>query len=200
MVDLLFYTFSFAMLLSGLFVITARNPVHAVLFLILAFFNCAGIFVLIGAEFIAMTLIIVYVGAVAVLFLFVVMMMNINLATLRQGFLKYLPLGILLGALLFGEIYLALMESADQMPIRSNITSVVDSNTVALGKVLYTDYFLPFQLAGIILLIAMIGAIILTLTHSTKVRRQDIYKQVARTREESIRIVNVNPGQGVHDL
>lgn len=198
MVELVFYFFAVLMIWSGFMVISLRNPVHSVLFLIFAFFNAAGLFILLGAEFIAMTLIIVYVGAVAVLFLFVVMMLNINIAEMRQGFLKNLPLGIALGLLMFIQIYYALSISNDvflskeQVAVVSNVT-----NTVALGKILYTQYFLIFQTSGIILLVAMIGAIVLTLTHSKNVRRQTIEKQILRTREESVTLVSVRSGEGI---
>lgn len=199
MVELVFYFFAFLMIFSGLMVISLKNPVHSVLFLIFAFFNAAGLFILLGAEFIAMTLVIVYVGAVAVLFLFVVMMLNINIAEMRQGFLKNLPLGVALGALMFIQINYALSlsesifaERVSAGKIDSNIT-----NTEALGKILYTDYFLIFQASGIILLVAMIGAIVLTLTHSKDVRRQSIEKQISRRREDSVALMTVRSGEGI---
>lgn len=199
MVELVFYFFAFLMVFAGLMVISLKNPVHSVLFLIFAFFNAAGLFILLGAEFIAMTLVIVYVGAVAVLFLFVVMMLNINVAEMRQGFLKNLPLGIALGALMFIQINYALSLSEGVFAERvaagevdSNIT-----NTVALGRILYTEYFLIFQASGIILLVAMIGAIVLTLTHSKDVRRQSIEKQISRKREDSVTLMTVRSREGI---
>lgn len=197
MVELVFYVFALFTILSGLMVISLRNPVHAVLFLIFCFFNAAGLFILLGAEFIAMTLVIVYVGAVAVLFLFVVMMLNINVAEIRQGFLKNLPLGIALGALMFIQIYYALNLSRDSFTINEKVVTNHVTNTEALGLILYTDYFLIFQLSGIILLVAMIGAIVLTLTHSKNVRRQNIQKQILRTRDESVMLVDVKVGEGI---
>jgi NADH-quinone oxidoreductase subunit J len=197
---ILFYMFSALVVGSALMVISAKNPVHSVLFLIFAFFNAAGLFVLLGAEYIAMTLIIVYVGAVAVLFLFVVMMLDINFAELRQGFLKYLPMGAATAGLVFVELLLVIFASlyapaklvAARHPIVANVT-----NTKALGGILYTYYLYPFQMAGIILLIAMIGAIVLTHRHRPGVRRQKIAKQVTRSREESMTIVKVESGQGI---
>jgi NADH-quinone oxidoreductase subunit J len=199
MIDLIFYSFAFFTVLSGLMVITLKNPVHAVLFLIFAFFNAAGLFILIGAEFIAMTLIIVYVGAVAVLFLFVVMMLNIDITEVRQGFLKYLPLGLGLGFLIFIQITYALQLSKEALPeLVAPSKNQYLTNTEALGHIIYTKYFLIFQGAGIVLLIAMVGAIVLTLTHSTNVRRQSIHQQVSRTREQSVMLVDVKSGEGVN--
>lgn len=199
MIDLIFYSFAFFTVLAGIMVISLKNPVHAVLFLIFAFFNAAGLFILIGAEFIAMTLIIVYVGAVAVLFLFVIMMLNIDIAEVRQGFLKYLPLGLGLGFLIFIQIYYSLSISQESLPelIRPSVNEDT-TNTEALGRLIYTKYFLIFQGAGIVLLIAMIGAIVLTLTHSHNVKRQNIHKQVSRTREQSVMLVDVKSGEGVN--
>jgi NADH-quinone oxidoreductase subunit J len=195
---LVFYLFAAAVIFSGLMVISSKNPVHSVLFLILAFFNAAGLFVLLGAEYIAMTLVIVYVGAVAVLFLFVVMMLNVNFEELREGFLRYLPIGALVASTLLGELVLvfflslkfptALAPAAQPLPAASN--------TQAIGNVLYTWYLYPFQMAGIILLIAMIGAIVLTLRHRPGVRRQNISKQLARKRQDSVELVKMQPGQG----
>ncbi len=197
---LLFYMFSGLVVGSALMVISAKNPVHSVLFLIFAFFNAAGLFVLLGAEYIAMTLVIVYVGAVAVLFLFVVMMLDINFAELRQGFLKYLPMGALTGGLIFVEfllVFYASLSSPLKAQAARHAVSTDVTNTHAIGNVLYTWYAYPFQMAGIILLIAMIGAIVLTHRQRPGVRRQKIAKQVNRTREESVRIVKVKPGQGI---
>ncbi|MFO0388421.1 MAG: NADH-quinone oxidoreductase subunit J [Alphaproteobacteria bacterium] len=197
---LAFYLFSVMTVVSGLMVITSKNSVHSVFFLILAFFNAAALFVLIGAEYIAMTLVIVYVGAVAVLFLFVVMMLDVNFAELRQGFQKYLPIGLLTASILLFELLIVLYMSlnspqtvaAARNPVSSEIT-----NTHAIGHVMYTDYFLPFQMAGIVLLIAMIGAITLTLRKRPGVRRQNISEQVNRKRTDSIAIVQVNSGEGI---
>lgn len=196
MSTLVFYLFAFLMVAGGLMVISSRNPVHSVLYLIFCFFNASGLFLMLGAEFIAMALVIVYVGAVAVLFLFVVMMMNIKIAEVKQGFLKTLPLGVFLGALIFAQIYYALTISTDSLPLASEATSEL-TNTVQLGSVLYTDYFLIFQLAGMILFVAMVGAIVLTLTHSKKVRRQNIGKQIARTKEQTLSLVDAEFGAGV---
>ena len=199
---LVFYLFSAVTVFSAGMVISSKNPVHSVFFLILAFFNSAGLFVLIGAEYIAMTLVIVYVGAVAVLFLFVVMMLDINFAELRQGFLSYLPLGALVAGVVFVELVLAfsisLASPGALSPARHAIARPHDvTNTESIGNVLYTYYLYPFQMAGVILLIAMIGAIVLTLRHRPGVRRQDISKQLSRTREESIQIVRVESGRGI---
>ena len=192
---LFFYIFATITCLAGLMVITARNPVHSVLFLILAFFNAAGLFILLGAEFLAMLLVVVYVGAVAVLFLFVVMMLDINYSELREGFQKYMPLGLGVAALLLAEILLTLFSQAE---LRSTTTATSDThNTLELGRVLYTDYIYLFQLAGLILLVAMIGAITLTLRKRPGVRRQVITTQNNRTREESVAVVQVKSGEGV---
>ncbi|MBT5574540.1 MAG: NADH-quinone oxidoreductase subunit J [Alphaproteobacteria bacterium] len=193
--SLFFYLFASITCLSGLMVISSRNPVHSVLFLILAFFNAAGLFVLLGAEFLAMLLVVVYVGAVAVLFLFVVMMLDINYAELRDGFQRYLPLGLGVGGLLLIEILFVFFNS-ENMPQTAPVLNEV-SNTRALGLVLYTDYIYLFQLAGLILLVAMIGAITLTLRKRENVRRQSISKQNERSREESIEIVSVTSGSGI---
>jgi NADH-quinone oxidoreductase subunit J len=197
-----FYAFAAVTVAAGVMVISARNPVHSVLFLILAFFNAAGLFVLMGAEFIAMILVIVYVGAVAVLFLFVVMMLDINFVELRQGFLQYLPIGALVGLVLMAELVLILgswvvapdaaSRAASPTPAAAEVT-----NTNAIGQVLYTDYVYLFQAAGLILLVAMIGAIVLTLRSREGVKRQRISTQVARTREESVEVRHVEPGSGV---
>ncbi len=197
---LVFYIFSGVVLFSAVMVIASKNSVHSVLFLILAFFNCAGLFVLIGAEFIAMLLVIVYVGAVAVLFLFVVMMLNVNFEELREGFQKYLSLGLSVATIIFAElvmvIYLTLSNppkiAAAQFPALPNQT-----NTQNIGNILYTYYIYPFQLAGLILLVAMIGAIVLTLRSRPGVRKQKIAAQLARTKEQSVEIVKVEIGKGV---
>lgn len=195
-IDLLFYSFSFLLLLSATLVITLNNPVHSVLSLIFAFFNAAGLFILIGAEYLAMTLVIVYVGAVAVLFLFVVMMLNINIVRLKYEIAKFLPLGLIIAALFVYEIY-ALMTKDLGIENKNGGTESVITNTEILGRAIYTDYFYVFQSAGIILLVAMIGAIMLTLTHSQNVRRQDIMRQVTRTKANSIKLVKVASKKGV---
>ena len=189
---LFFYMFAAVMLGAGLMVVVSRNPVYSVLFLILAFFNAAGLFVLIGAEFIAMLLVVVYVGAVAVLFLFVVMMLDINFAEMRAGFQKYLPIGLVVGGILVFELLAAMYGDAFSgatLPEASKI-----SNTRALGNVLYTKYMYLFQVAGLILLVAMIGAISLTMRRRTGVRRQVIAEQNMRRREDSVEIVDVPVG------
>ena len=197
-----FYAFAAVTIAAAVMVISARNPVHSVLFLILAFFNAAGLFVLMGAEFIAMILVIVYVGAVAVLFLFVVMMLDINFVELRQGFLQYLPIGGLVGLVLLAELVLVLgswviaPDTASRMSAPVPATAEI-TNTHAIGRVLYTDYIYLFQAAGLILLIAMIGAIVLTLRSRNGVKRQNISSQVSRTREESVEIRHIEPGSGV---
>ena len=199
---LFFDLFATVLVASAVMVIASRNPVHAVLFLILAFFNAAGLFLLIGAEFLAMILVVVYVGAVAVLFLFVVMMLDVDFAELKQGFLQYLPFGALIAAIFFLELALvvgswqlapdalALRKAAVQMPVEA-------MNARALGRVLYTETFYFFQAAGLILLVAMIGAIVLTLRDRVGVRRQDVTAQNARTKAEAMVVVSVPSGQGV---
>lgn len=200
--DLVFYLFASITVASGVLVISARNPVHSVLWLILAFFSAAGLFVLMGAEFLAMLLVVVYVGAVAVLFLFVVMMLDINFTELRHGMLQHLPLGGLIGFILLGELLtLALAwnfgddvakNAAAPTPAVENLT-----NTEALGQLLYTDYIFIFQTAGLILLVAMIGAIVLTLRDRPGVRRQNIGAQVGRRPEDAYALVDVESGKGV---
>lgn len=200
--SIMFYVFATILVGSGVAVISAKNPVHSVFFLILAFFNAAGLFVLLGAEYLAMTLVIVYVGAVAVLFLFVVMMLNINFEKFRAGFIRYLPMGVFFAAFLFIELGALLYQSlltpapvaAAAMPIPS-LDQV--TNARAIGQVLYTHYLLLFQMAGFILLVAMIGAIVLTLRHRPGVRRQKIADQNARTKAQSVEIIKVTSGQGV---
>ncbi len=179
-------------------VIGVRNPVHSVLFLILAFFNAAGLFLLIGAEYLAMTLVIVYVGAVAVLFLFVVMMLDVNFAELKQGFLRYLPVGATVAILFFTELMIACIASIEYPTARAMPTPFASGlpNTQAIGNVLYTDFIYPFQVSGLILLVAMIGAIVLTHRTRPGVRRQKIASQVARKRSDAIEIVKVQSGQG----
>jgi NADH-quinone oxidoreductase subunit J len=199
---LAFWLFAIVLIASGGMVVTARNPVHSVLFLILAFFNAAGLFVLLGAEFLAMILVVVYVGAVAVLFLFVVMMLDINFVKLREGFLRYLPIGTLIGLVLLAELVLvfgAWITAPDVASAISAPTPAISrvTNTAALGSLLYTRYVYVFQAAGIILLIAMIGAIVLTLRARQDVRRQRISLQQGRLRSDTIELVKMPPGQGV---
>ncbi|GIK96073.1 MAG: NADH:ubiquinone oxidoreductase subunit J [Alphaproteobacteria bacterium] len=199
---LAFYMFAAVTVASGVMVISSRNPVHSVLFLILAFFNSAGLFLLAGAEFLAMILVVVYVGAVAVLFMFVVMMLDINFVELRQGFLQYLPIGALIGLVLLVELVLvfgAWVISPEAPATARNPIPPMDqvTNTEALGRVLYTDYFYLFQAAGIILLVAMIGAIVLTLRQREGVRRQSIAAQVARRPQDAIEVRKVPTGSGV---
>ncbi len=197
-----FYLFATITVASGFMVIASRNPVQSVLFLILAFVNAAGLFLLMGAEFLAMILVIVYVGAVAVLFLFVVMMLDVDFAALRQGFLQYLPVGGLIGVIFLLELVLVVGAYAvDPALVRSPGVPIpapdVMTNTEALGQVLYTRYFYFFQAAGLILLVAMIGAIVLTLRERVGVRRQDISRQNARTIDTAIEVRKVPFRQGV---
>ncbi len=199
---LFFYLFAGVCIASAVMVIAAKNPVHSVLFLILAFVNAAGLFVMMGAEFLAMILVVVYVGAVAVLFLFVVMMLDVDFAELKQGALQYLPVGLLIGGIFLAELLLVAGTWAIGPGIPQAITSPIPPiakvpNTEAIGLVLYTRYVYFFEAAGLILLVAMIGAIVLTLRHKTRVRRQDIASQVARTPAMSIEIRQVRPGEGL---
>lgn len=198
---LFFYMFASLAIIAGIMVVAAKNPVHAVLFLILAFFNVTGLFLLLGAEFLALTLLIVYVGAVAVLFLFVVMMLDVDFAELKSGFLSYLPVGMLVGVVLLGEIILAagawvlnpaLKDLENKTLINPNLT-----NTESFGRVLYTEHLYYFEAAGLLLLIAMVGAIVLTLHQREGVRRQNIAAQVGRKRKDSIEIKKVETGQGI---
>ncbi len=199
---LAFYLFATITIASGVMVIAARNPVHSVLFLILAFFNAAGLFVLMGAEFLAFILVIVYVGAVAVLFLFVVMMLDINFAALRQGFLQYLPVGALVGIILLVELifitgaWVVAPEAGSLLAAKAPALTQT-TNTEALGRLIYTQYVYLFQASGLVLLVAMIGAIVLTLRSRPGVRRQKISDQVARTREASVEVKDVPVGKGV---
>ena len=197
----LFYIFAAMAVASGVMVVALRNPVQSVLFLIVAFFNVAALFLLIGAEFLAMILVIVYVGAVAVLFLFVVMMLNIDFLQLRSGFVRYLPIGTLLGLILLAELVLvigswAMTPSLPSQALVVTTGGVSLTNTRALGDILYTRYLLAFQAAGLILLVAMIGAIVLTLRHRADVRRQSVPAQLARTRAETVSVVKVPLGTG----
>jgi NADH-quinone oxidoreductase subunit J len=200
---LIFYLFAGICVASAVMVIVSRNPVHSVLFLILAFFNAAGLFVLLGAEFLAMILVVVYVGAVAVLFLFVVMMLDINFVELRQGFLTYLPVGALIGAILLVELLMVvggwqvsgLAGGLSMAPTPEAAAGT--TNTHALGRVIYTDYIYLFQAAGMVLLVAMIGAIVLTLRAREGVRKQTIADQIGRRREATVEVVSVRSGQGI---
>lgn len=194
-----FYLFAIVAVVSGVLVIFARNPVHSVLWLILAFFSAAGLFVLLGAEFVAMLLVIVYVGAVAVLFLFVVMMLDVDFVELRQGFLQYLPVGMLIGLVFLAELVLVLgswtFGEGVTGAVMANTSDV--SNTVQIGRVLYTEYVLFFQMAGLVLLVAMIGAIVLTLRHRVNVKRQSIAAQNMRNKAAAIDLVKVPSGKGL---
>ena len=197
---LFFYLFAAVCIASAVMVIAAKNPVHSVLYLILAFVNAAGLFMLMGAEFLAMILIVVYVGAVLVLFLFVVMMLDVDFAELRQGFLQYLPIGVLVGVVFLAELLLVVgawvigpgLPQAISSPIPGNLT-----NTEALGRVLYTQYVYYFQASGVVLLVAMIGAIVLTLRHKPNIKRQNISDQVARTKATAMDVRQVKSGQGL---
>ena len=198
-----FYLLATTTLVAGVAVISARNPVHSVLFLITAFFSAAGLFVLLGAEFLAMILVVVYVGAVAVLFLFVVMMLDVDFVALRQGFARYLPIGAIIAGVLTVEMVIvatsvgthgAASKSTGPATPTPNVT-----NVEAIGRVLYTDYVYFFQAAGLVLLVAMIGAIVLTLKHREGVRRQDIGVQVARTPAVGMRMVSIKSGEGIDE-
>jgi NADH-quinone oxidoreductase subunit J len=197
---LFFYLFAGICVASALMVIAAKNPVHSVLFLILTFVNAAALFLMIGAEFLAMILIVVYVGAVAVLFLFVVMMLDVDFVELRQGFLNYLPVGALVGIVFLVELVLvlgaAVIRPGTQRLITTPIVADV-TNTEALGLVLYTRYVYFFQAAGLVLLVAMIGAIVLTLRHRARVKRQNISEQNARTKATAMEVRQVQSGQGL---
>ncbi len=195
-----FYVFATVLIVAALLVVSARNPVHSVLFLILAFFNAAALFVLLGAEFLAMVLVVVYVGAVAVLFLFVVMMLDIDFTELRQGFLNYAPFGMAIAVVFFAELAIIggawvispSLSSAVAHPTPAGVT-----NTEALGRILYTNYVHVFQGAGMVLLVAMIGAIVLTLRHREGVKRQSASAQIGRTRSEAVELRKVRPGEGL---
>ncbi len=200
--DLFFYLFSALTIGSAVMVISARNPVHAVLFLILAFINAAGLFLLLGAEFLAMLLIIVYVGAVAVLFLFVVMMLDVDFAELRAGYMKYFPVGATIGFIVLAELMALFgawkLEGGISVTPKAPIPDIATlTNTEAIGRVLYTDYIFYFEAVGIILLTAMVGAIVLTFRQNDKAKRQNIADQVARTPQTSIKIKKVETGKGI---
>ncbi len=197
-----FYMFASITVASAVMVIASRNPVHSVLFLILAFVNAAGLFLLLGAEFLAMILVVVYVGAVAVLFLFVVMMLDVDFAELRQGFLQYLPLGLIVGFIFLVQLLLVVGAWAiDPGLLKAGTSAIPDpakiTNTEALGLVLYTTYVYYFQASGLVLLVAMIGAIVLTLRHKEGVKRQDVATQVARTKATAMEVRKVPSRTGV---
>jgi NADH-quinone oxidoreductase subunit J len=195
-----FYVLAVIAVFSAFAVISARNPVHSVLFLILTFFTAAGLFVLLGAEFLAMLLVVVYVGAVAVLFLFVVMMLDVDFTELRQGFLSYMPIGAIIALALLGELGLVASAamSVDGAPIALTPAQPTQvTNAEAIGRVLYTEYVLVFQMAGLILFVAMIGAIVLTLRRRPGVRKQNVAAQVGRKRSEGVELKDIPPGQGL---
>jgi NADH-quinone oxidoreductase subunit J len=197
---LFFYLFAGVCVASAVMVVVSRNPVHSVLYLILAFVNASGLFVLMGAEFLAMILIVVYVGAVAVLFLFVIMMLDVDFTELREGFIQYLPIGIVIGGIFMFELLLTVGAWVINPSVTKQITSPIPtnvSNTEALGLVLYTKYIHYFEIAGMVLLVAMIGAIVLTLRHKANVKRQDINVQNARTPELAMAVRKVASGQGL---
>jgi NADH-quinone oxidoreductase subunit J len=195
-----FYLFATCVIAGGLFTVISRNPVHSVLWLILAFLSSAGLFVLLGAEFVAMLLIIVYVGAVAVLFLFVVMMLDVDFAELKAEMARYMPLALLIGLVILMQFVMAFgawETNAAAEALRTQVPSSEMHNTQALGMILYDDYFLLFQLAGLILLVAMIGAIVLTLRHRVDVKRQDVIAQMMRDPAKAMELKDVKPGQGL---
>ncbi|WP_260484215.1 NADH-quinone oxidoreductase subunit J [Sphingomicrobium flavum] len=192
-----FYLFASLTILSGVLVIFARNPVHSVLWLIVAFFNAAGLMLLLGAEFIALLLVMVYVGAVAVLFLFIVMMLDVDFASLRSGFTKNLPFGLIIALVLLVEVLIAVSAANSGPLIGDKPVDSAQSNIVAMGELMYTRYLVPFELSGIILLVAMIGAIVLTLRSRGDVRSQKIHHQVRRNPDEAIELKQPKSGEGV---
>ena len=192
-----FWMISAIVVLSAVFVIAARNPVHSVLWLILTFFSAAGLLVLIGAEFLAMLLVVVYVGAVAVLFLFVVMMLDVDFVELKQGTLRYWPFALLVGVVLLAQLALVAFSGGAVPEGEMNASPGAPTNAEAIGQVMYTDYILLFQLAGIVLLVAMVGAIVLTLRHRPHIKRQNVSKQTARRRSDAIELKDPTPGQGI---
>ena len=195
-----FYLFAFSVVIGGLFTVISRNPVHSVLWLILAFLSSAGLFVLLGAEFVAMLLIIVYVGAVAVLFLFVVMMLDVDFAELKAEMARYLPLGLLIGLVILGQLGIAAGVWGFDEGAAGRLAAPMDSdveNTRALGLLIYDQYFLLFQVSGLILLVAMIGAIVLTLRHRKDIKRQDILAQIYRDPAKAMELKDIKPGQGL---
>ena len=197
--SLAFYLFAISTLVGGLFTVVSRNPVHSVLWLILAFLSSAGLFVLLGAEFIAMLLIIVYVGAVAVLFLFVVMMLDIDFSALKAEMAKYMPLALLIGVILLMQFGLAFgsWEASEMAEANRLAIAPKGGNTSGLGLLIYDRYFILFQLAGLVLLVAMIGAIVLTLRHRTDVKRQNVLHQMWRDPAKAMELKDVKPGQGL---
>ena len=195
-----FYLFAISVVAGGLFTVISKNPVHSVLWLILSFLSSAGLFVLLGAEFVAMLLIIVYVGAVAVLFLFVVMMLDVDFAELKAGMAQYLPIALLIGVVLlmqFGLAFGAWTEAENAQALREAVAPEGVTNTAALGLLIYDQYFLLFQLAGLILLVAMIGAIVLTLRHRRDIKRQNVLEQMWRDPAQAMELKDVKPGQGL---
>lgn len=198
--DFAFYAFAVTTLVGGLFTVLARNPVHSVLWLIMAFIGSAGLFVVLGAEFLAMLLMIVYVGAVAVLFLFVVMMLDVDFAELKAEMARYMPLAMLIGLIILMQFVMAFgawEANAAAEGLRAQVAPENMHNTQALGMILYDRYFLLFQLAGLILLVAMIGAIVLTLRHRQDVKRQDVIAQMMRDPAKAMELRDVKPGQGL---
>lgn len=199
--DLMFYMFAGVLLAAALGVISTKNPMHAVLLLILGFFNAAGLFILLGAEFLGLLLVMVYVGAIAVMFLFVLMTIDIEFAKLKEGFTQYLPVGIIVGLVLVGELFMAVRGGLFGKDMLAETTAMPmpegTQNITALGQILFTDYLLPFQVSALILLVAMIGAIVLTHRQREGVKRQNVPNQIARKREDSVEIVKVKPGQGI---
>lgn len=202
LISLAFYMFAIVATVSAMLVVLSRNPVHSVLWLILTFFSAAGLFILLGSEFVAMLILIVYVGAVAVLFLFVVMMLDVDFAKLKQGMAKYVPMGFLVGVILLIEIgmVVAFWQFADEAPALRQAAFPDNpdiTNTRAIGQLIYTDFVFVFQMSGLILLVAMIGAIVLTLRHRPGVKKQNVLTQMYRTRDEAVELKDVKPGQGV---
>ena len=198
MLQIIFYLFSAVLLFSTLMVVLLRNPVHSVLFLIFAFFNAAGLFVMLGAEFIAMTLVSVYVGAVAVLFLFVVMMLNVKASEIKEGFTKHAVLGAILALCVMVQMMIAVINSGEFLPPSVQNAEMLQNNTYEIGRVLYTDYLIEFQAAGLVLLVAMIAAIVLTLVDGRGVAKvQNICRQTQRTRAQSVELMDVATGKGV---
>ena len=197
--EIAFYAFSISTLIGGVFTVVSRNPVHSVLWLILSFISAAGLFVLLGAEFVAMLLIIVYVGAVAVLFLFVVMMLDVDFAELKAEMARYFPLGLLIGVIVLIQLMFAFGIWDYSEGYQQRISEVIGSgtNTAELGAIIYDEYILIFQLSGLILLVAMIGAIVLTLRHRDDIKRQDVFAQMMRDPEEAMELKDVKPGQGL---
>ncbi|RMF34972.1 MAG: NADH-quinone oxidoreductase subunit J [Alphaproteobacteria bacterium] len=197
-----FYLFAIVAVAAGLFTVMARNPVHSVLWLICAFLSSAGLFVLLGAEFIAMLMLIVYIGAVAVLFLFVVMMLDVDFAELKAGMAQYMPVGLLIGVVILMELSLAIgswvfADAAPKMRVAVAPAPQEVENTAALGRLIYTDYVYLFQAAGLILLVAMVGAIVLTLRHKEYVKRQDVLAQMYRDPAKAVELKDIKPGQGI---